>query len=1153
MKKLNALIKSESGTELGRQLLLENLIKSHGFGPYLADKTMWVKKLETLLEDEVYILGTIVKQLSSEVSLPVKMKLLILGELGASKSKFLEITQKWIALSNQSLIQPAVNFLHENFLLFASGWLDSNPFLNDVVNACNKSQTHTKTIGIPTGLGYPGLIQRTVTTFGSAVQNWINESYGPKRLGLSTGHQPNNVLVHTSSPGACFLPCTEVMLYNHKCITIEHLMENDKILGGDGNVGVISSEKVALVLEDDTHLFGFNEDKPFFLASHPFWTQDGWRAVDPHTAREENAWLDVGQLTEGDFVRRISSIRGNEIQYQWVEVKSIHSQVFPAGTKVYGVHTREGPRSYHANGYLVLENYPEITAQSTADGLNKLSFDEQKKLQETFNDLDPILTKAYGPAVAKAMRSMSERHHKSRQENPSRNQSKRVPLKDVSLPHLALHYQAGKTKSDSYEMPSKISLMRGHLFVNDEHVQEAKINANDNISWTRPVPGGKWEHGSMKLYHGRLQGHGFISLTQNYGDTESLASANFIAAAHLNTYKCYRSTQPMQGGKIVGGWQELGALQMGVDCSSGICREVGKIKMPPMPDFETLENHVVFTVDSKHQLSVHVAVPADFQEPLKYTKLSGVFSADFSTFTGECTAYDATKPDFEGQKYGWRGTIEHNVATMAMLSKARNESLKSKIHMQQHATHSIPSVQAADAVDGPQVSGMANALSFMTAEHLSVNELYLMTPPDSSAMHEQTFSKLQQAMKYEMKSSDRENILGVNRPTISGDFAAVADSYKDFFGNRFANAYMMNGLAQSTHYKDKITQDERNKLLYYFNGNAQGCLAQDRDYNNANNEVSRIAYLELQTDLNKYVKSTQGGPYWATQLFNRLNEQQVLNGLALQAIISETTKIINKQTMVLYCLDPTKDYGSKFYKKILMTRLNITRSYFNGSTDKHSGEIMKAVFSDIMHQLIVKILAGGDKTTSEIMKELNKQVGEAAKELNVDITKNAEESASDMMAHFETAISEIITLFNYKKGRGWSKLVESVHTYLQKSKYLFYTAKVVSFLVCQAMWAASFYFTIETFMNWKNLSPEKKVSLIMDVVSMSVDMIAKFPAMVKNFQDACATGKTGWNWIKAKVKVDADPAVADEIEMTVGNEVHEVNGKYQMTQNLNFI
>ena len=562
------MVKSNKGIALGQGLLLANLIRSHEFGPYLADKGNWVKKLEALLQDEVYIKGTIVKELSSEVGLPAKMKMFFLKELGSTK--FDEIVKKWVSLSNHLLIQPAVNFVtSENHLLLASGWLNSHHFLSDVVTACYKSQTHSKTRIIPAN-PFPEMVRGSYTIFGSAVQSWINESYGPKRLGLSTGLQPNNVQKHETKevcgvpplPISCFLPCTEVMLYNHKCITIEHLKENDKILGGEGNVGVISSEKVALVLENDTHLFGFNEDKPFFLASHPFWTQDGWRAVDPHTAREENAWLEVGQLTEGDFVRRISSIQGNEIHYQWVEVKSIHSQVFPAGTKVYGVHTREGPRSYHANGYLVLENYPEITAQSTADGLGKLSFDEQKKLQETFNHLDPIVTKAYGPAIAKAMRSMSERHHKSRQENPARNHSKRIPLKDVSLPHLALHYQAGKTKSDSYEMPSKISLMRGHLFVNDEHVPETKINADDNIQWTRPVPGGKWEHGSMKLYHGRQQGYGFVSLTQNHGDTVSLASANFIAAAHLNTYKCYRSTQPLQEGKEVGGWQELGALQM---------------------------------------------------------------------------------------------------------------------------------------------------------------------------------------------------------------------------------------------------------------------------------------------------------------------------------------------------------------------------------------------------------------------------------------------------------------------------------------------------------------------------------------------------------------------------------------------------------------
>ena len=88
-------------------------------------------------------------------------------------------------------------------------------------------------------------------------------------------------------------------------------------------------------------------------------------------------------------------------------------------------------------------------------------------------------------------------------------------------------------------------------------------------------------------------------------------------------------------------------------------------------------------------------------------------------------------------------------------------------------------------------------------------------------------------------------------------------------------------------------------------------------------------------------------------------------------------------------------------------------------------------------------------------------------------------------------------------------------------------------------------------MNWKNLSPEKKVSLIMDVVNMSVDMISKFPAMVKNFQEACSAGKTGWNMITAKAQADADPANAAEINDAIKNEVHELYGKYRFHQFIN--
>ncbi len=238
-------------------------------------------------------------------------------------------------------------------------------------------------------------------------------------------------------------------------------------------------------------------------------------------------------------------------------------------------------------------------------------------------------------------------------------------------------------------------------------------------------------------------------------------------------------------------------------------------------------------------------------------------------------------------------------------------------------------------------TAMARTTSDLTDASLSLDDLYMLTPPNMDAVHTLTFSYLQQGMKYEMDDENRENILGVERPTPSGQLASVCDKYKTFLGTRFANAYCMYGLSQSSHFDKTITEEERNKLLFYFNGSDKGCLAADADYNNANNEFSRVAFLECLPALEKYLKSSHGGGYWAKKLFDRLTQQRILNGMAAQAQSAQTLAIIQKQSMVLFCLAPDQDYGSQFYKKILTTKLNQMSSFFQG--DSSTADVMKEV------------------------------------------------------------------------------------------------------------------------------------------------------------------------------------------------------------------
>ena len=1145
---------------MGNALLEELLKRKHGFNLYLSDKKKWVQKLENILEDEVYIVGTVVKQLSEEKSLPVKMKLFFLYVLGSQKVK--DIQQKWISLSSQKLIDPIVQFVHkENRLLLVNGWLMSRPFSQMVVNACFKSHTKSWTTLDPP-IVLPGTIpmteDHTVISYGDAVRNWLFSPEGPSKYGLLVpGQKPDNIVKksHVNSPASCFLGETLILLSNSTSVPIEILKEKDQIFGHNGGIGTVSSEKVVHELDNETAIFGFNGVEPFFTSGHPFWTQDGWRAINPHLAKSENHWLEVGQLTEGDYVRKVINVNNGQLSYEWVKIDSIHFKDYPAGTRVYGVHNREGPRSYHANGYLVCLNYPEITTHNVAERMDSLSVNEKRTLQQHMDELEPVLTKVFGNGPASAMKSITKSYVTKRIEPERKVSIDKVPMKELSLPHINLQYQAGGTALGAYSMPKKMSIVRGHLFLDDSHVPDAQMSGDNSVSWTRDVPDGKWEHGSVKLHGNRYQGHGFVAVTSNRNDTKSELSANFIAAPHFNKYKCFRSSEVKMksGSQTISKWIDFGELEMGVDCSSGSCKTVGKILIPPMDTLDDLGSHVIFAVDAKQQLTVNVPIPTDFWSYLGYTKLSGTFSMDFASFSGTCVAYDATKSDLQGDTYAWKGTIETSLAADALLKTARSASLKSNIHACVPSSVNEFQSQSVDSVDGStqgdtvssSAAPMAMTMAAMTNQHLSVDELYMITPPDPQAVHELTFSLLQQGMKYEMDSDLREKILGVVKPTLSGDMAAVANTYKNFLAKDFANAYLMNGLAQSVHYKEKITDEQRNKLLYYWVGNDKGCLSQSTDYNNANNHVSRIAYIQSCPDVQKYLNASEGGSYWAKQLYDKLNQTEVLNGLALAAEVSQTMTIIQKQSMVLFCLSPSEDYGAKFYKKIMMTRLNEMTSYFDGSKD--SAEVMKEIFTDSIHQLVLKILSGGDATTKEVTANLSKELNAAAEDLNIDMTKTEEEIASDVASHFESFISEVINLYTLKSGTAWDKLVSSVKEWRENNPIKAGVAKFFGVSICSALWIASIYFTIKTFMDWKDLEPQQKVALIADSVDIALRTFSGIPDFIENFKTSCKNGKIGFKFIKDKIKARNEPHAVEEIEQGVEKNVEEIERKYQKT------
>ncbi len=115
-KKLKDLIHSEEAISLGQELLLQDLIDHHGFQKYLNDKNQWVEKLEHVLLDEVYIIGTVVKEIAEENNLSVKMKIFMLKELGSKKIH--DVLKKWEEICDKKMVKAVHDFLYtDNHLL----------------------------------------------------------------------------------------------------------------------------------------------------------------------------------------------------------------------------------------------------------------------------------------------------------------------------------------------------------------------------------------------------------------------------------------------------------------------------------------------------------------------------------------------------------------------------------------------------------------------------------------------------------------------------------------------------------------------------------------------------------------------------------------------------------------------------------------------------------------------------------------------------------------------------------------------------------------------------------------------------------------------------------------------------------------------------
>ena len=373
-------------------------------------------------------------------------------------------------------------------------------------------------------------------TYGDGAALFVLQYFQRPDIGVFKGLPDNrtrNVGSGGSGGGGCFRPGTKVLVAENTSAEIQDLREGQKVVtraGGHLQYGTCSDEVVAVPTHcEGRHalLFGFNEVAPFFSANHVFYTTTGLRAIDPAGAKVDNPWLEVGPLQVGHHLLYTPNGSG----YQRIPIKTITSETADSD-HIYGIHLREGLRSYHANGFLVHLNYPEITIKSMSDVLASFDSSQRLKLLANMRELGPLFKRFGADTILESLDKQIREPARYKNTNAVRKQAHRTRGVQHISRHLKLRDDKGQVSYDS-SLPF-LDLYQGVLYVDGEYCKHAELKGQ-RILWGRELTPSKWEHGYVSLTDNFTHGHGAITYQKSY-DVGKLNPHDMKKLRHFSAY-----------------------------------------------------------------------------------------------------------------------------------------------------------------------------------------------------------------------------------------------------------------------------------------------------------------------------------------------------------------------------------------------------------------------------------------------------------------------------------------------------------------------------------------------------------------------------------------------------------------------------------------
>ncbi|MBK7538115.1 MAG: hypothetical protein IPI49_22630 [Myxococcales bacterium] len=326
------------------------------------------------------------------------------------------VVAAWDQVLRGKEVPGAIAWTYYDHMLAAS--YDYNTFLSQVSSAAGVFHAESDALGSQGGEGGQSA-SVTTTTYGGAVNDWITANLSD--FDFLKGPTAGNVHHHSDGGGGCcFVAGTPILLADGSSKPIEQVAGGAQVVSRDGELSTRSSQDVIWPIASQELLFGINDYPPFFNASHPFMTRGGWKSMAPAASMRMNPDLQVGQLAVGDVLLQVADPDATQsicvaqeaaeprapLRYREVEIVRL-TQV-PAAragvSEVHSLHLSQKMPGYHAHGFLVAVNYPQVREDMFLAAFRGISDGERNLLRGHVARLAPFLRRGLGPYVNEILR-----------------------------------------------------------------------------------------------------------------------------------------------------------------------------------------------------------------------------------------------------------------------------------------------------------------------------------------------------------------------------------------------------------------------------------------------------------------------------------------------------------------------------------------------------------------------------------------------------------------------------------------------------------------------------------------------------------------------------------------------------------------------------